>query len=189
MANPIVRRHFGRENPRNDITAEEAREVFSYNPETGILDFRAPIPWASQQQIAPTFRRGKNHRVLVRLSVTYQAHRLIWLLMTGEWPANEVDHINGDPADNRWANLREATRSQNSVNRPYKNRTGYRGVAERHGKFYARIMDGVGNRVTLGCFATAEDAHEAYRLAAEKMYGDFMHSAPRPRKGRLSTAD
>lgn len=47
----------------------------------------------------------------------FRAHRIAFLLMTGNWPAHYVDHINGDRSDNRWHNLRSATNPQNQMNR------------------------------------------------------------------------
>ena len=164
MANPIIRR---------DLSADEARACLDYDPDTGELKWKAETPWASHRVIATIPRRGKSPRTLVRFSVTYQAHRLIWLMMTGEWPEHEVDHVNGDGADNRWLNLRAATRSQNSVNRRYRNNTGYRGVRRLpNGNYRARIKTS-NKRIELGTFATAEEAHEAYKRAAIKYHGPF----------------
>lgn len=61
----------------------------------------------------------------------YRLHRLAWLYMTGIWPAEEIDHINGDPADNRWVNLRECNHQQNNHNQPMRrnNTSGVKGVS------------------------------------------------------------
>ena len=175
MANPIIRRLFGIHNHRNDLSADEARALLAYDPETGELKWKSDTPWASQRSIATVPRRDKSPRVLVRFSVTYQAHRLIWLIMTGEWPEDEIDHVNGDGADNRWVNLRAATRSQNAVNRHFKNGTGYRGVRQLpNGTYRARIkILETGKRIELGTFATAEEAYEAYKRAALEHHGPF----------------
>ena len=59
------------------------------------------------------------------------SHRLAWFYMTGEWPKNHIDHVNGLEGDNRWCNLREATNSENMLNRKMNknNKTGVKGVS------------------------------------------------------------
>jgi len=93
---------------------------------------------------------------------SFPAHRVAWLLMTGDWPPQgmDIDHINRDRADNRWSNLRLATRSQN------KNNSIYIGVTKNvfpdgRVKWRARrVIDG--KRVHLGNFDTFAEAREAY---------------------------
>lgn len=83
-----------------------------------------------------------------------------------------VDHANRNPLDNRRRNLRFATPSLNTVNRKYRNKTGFRGVAENDGKFIARIWVDKKKRY-LGNFATAELAALAYDKAAIAAFGEF----------------
>ena len=90
--------------------------------------------------------------------------------------AHEIDHRNGNPSDNRWDNLREATSAQNKANRtrPTTNKTGFKGVSfnERSRRFCAHIS--IGNKtVFLGSFATAEEAHAAYVAKARDIFGEF----------------
>jgi hypothetical protein len=102
----------------------------------------------------------------------YSAHRLVWRAKTGQWPRSELDHINGMKADNRFENLREATRSVNCQNlksaRAHNKSTGVLGVYRRGDKFHANIRyDGKSHHV--GVFLTVEQAHEAY-LKAKRQY-------------------
>jgi hypothetical protein len=106
----------------------------------------------------------------------YRAHRLIWKLVTGCDPTELIDHIDGNPTNNAWLNLREATNQQNRLNQgTYSNNTsGFKGVFWRPGcqKFEASISIH-GGRIYLGYFSTAKEAHEVYRVAADKLHGKF----------------
>ena len=93
-----------------------------------------------------------------------QAHRLVWMVVHGEFPGDMIDHINGNPTDNRIENLRVVTHSVNMQNRRTArstNKTGLLGVSVSGSKFSAEIrIDGT--QVCLGRFETAQMAHEAY---------------------------
>lgn len=156
-----------------DLTADELRAALSYDPETGIFI------WIKSP------RRGKKAGHLrsdgytdIRLKdALFRAHRLAWLYMTGDWPATEwIDHIDRDPGNNRWVNLREATRSQNHQNQKVRkdSKIGLRGV-ERHcqsGGFVAKLVVN-GKKIHLGLYRTKEEAFAA-RLAGERIH--FSHS-------------
>lgn len=153
------------------------RETFAYDPETGQVRFlrSARRGWAgrvagsAKDGYLETNYAGRNVRI----------HHVAWALMTGEWPpiGVDIDHINGARSDNRWANLRLATRAQNCVNRGAARKdsaTGVRGVKYDAGrrKFIA-IIRADGRNKRLGRFATLEQA-QAVRVAAEKQfYGEF----------------
>jgi len=105
----------------------------------------------------------------------YMAHRLVFLHVTGRWPRGQIDHINGDRADNRFDNLREATQSENSQNQRTAKRSnlssGLLGVtwAPKLKKWVAQIMiEGDQNR--LGSFDTPELAHAAYCDAKRRLH-------------------
>jgi hypothetical protein len=89
--------------------------------------------------------------------------------MTGEWPKHTIDHINGDPSDDRWCNLREATPAQQNGNMPCWSRLGVKGVT-RHwsGRYMARIK-----KRYIGMYDTLDDAARAYAEAAAREYGEF----------------
>lgn len=106
-------------------------------------------------------------------------HRLAWLYMTGEWPKGKLDHVNCDPTDNRFSNLRLATDRQNAGNRKINknNKSGIKGVHwhKYNRKWVAKI--GInGKRKTLGNFDRKEDAAKAYRKAAKEYFGDFART-------------
>lgn len=101
-------------------------------------------------------------------------HRLAWFYMTGEWPIEDIDHINGDRTDNRWCNLRCVSRHENSKNQKkrYTNTSGQTGVNfdKLNGKWLARIYNLEKKQINLGRFDTFEEAVAA-RKAAEIKYG------------------
>lgn len=129
---------------RQDLTHAAVAAVLAYDPLTGQLTHIK----ASARSPAgrPAGRLDTKGYYRTRLfGAEYKNHRLAWLLYYGAWPANEIDHINGNPADNRIENLRDATTFENSMNRqrPMKNNsTGYLGVCKARGGFIAQLKLG-----------------------------------------------
>jgi len=98
--------------------------------------------------------------------------------MRGYWPSEQVDHINLVRDDDRWENLREATRSQNFANqRVYaSNKLGVKGVSlVKSGRFIAQIQVGQ-KKMFLGRFDTIEDASRAYTAAAKDHFGEYART-------------
>lgn len=158
------------------MTAEFVRSLLDYDKDTGTLMWRVRRGAGVKPGSIAGSRCRKGYIQVVVMGRSYKAHRIAWLLATGEWPRYQIDHINGIRDDNRWINLRQATNSQNMMNRckPYKNRTGLKGVAQFGRRFQARVMVN-GKRVSLGMFDSAEAAHAAYRKAASVIYGEFAN--------------
>ncbi|QPI73920.1 HNH endonuclease [Sphingobium sp. Cam5-1] len=100
--------------------------------------------------------------------------RLAWFYVTGRWPATEIDHANGVQHDDRFCNLREATRAQNNQNRRACGKSRVKGAfwVAKQGKWRASIKV-CGRTRQLGMFDTAEAAGAAYARAATEQYGDF----------------
>lgn len=152
------------------LTHAYVMSLLSYDPATGV--FR----W--QQDRASHVKAGDvagsyNDQGYWRIKIDgkqYRANRLAWLMMKGGWPAHEVDHANGIRDDNRWDNLRAATRVQNEANKPYK------GVRQRGSRFQARIRS-EGRRIELGWYATEAEAMAVYRKAAQRIHGDFARAS------------
>jgi hypothetical protein len=161
------------------MDAEYLRSRLDYDPETGVFTWREsqgkPRHWNTRYAGKPA---GAKHRSgAVHICVDgklYQAHRLAWLYVYGRWPAEQVDHINRNPSDNRLCNLREASCSENLCNRVAV--SGLKGASynSRLRKFVAQIKKNRQARY-LGLFDTAEAAHEAYCDAAHELHGDFAN--------------
>jgi hypothetical protein len=100
--------------------------------------------------------------------------------MTGQWPRYQMDHKNRNRSDDRWSNLRQATRSQNQGNRINSNNSlGLKGVcweADRR-KYKAYIEGKDGRTINLGRFNTAAEAQAAYAAAASKKFGQFARTS------------
>lgn len=166
------------------LTVHRIRELLSYDPETG--DFvwlvnRRKVRAGSIAGRTWTSRRdGHQYREIRIAGRDYLAHRLAWLLTYGQWPSECIDHVNGDGLDNRLANLREATNSQNQCNKRHQrhNAIGLKGVSfdRLTKKWRARIMVH-GRDKHLGRFPTAELAHAAYCAAAADMHGEFARTS------------
>ena len=116
------------------------------------------------------------------LQTMYMAHRIIWCMMTGKWP-NKIDHINGDPSDNRWINLREATLTENQQNRRIgkNNRSGVMGVRwnKKSQKWRATITANK-EQIHLGSFSSFESACEMRRIAERNYLFHPNHGRPAP---------
>jgi hypothetical protein len=154
------------------LTVERLRKILFYAPETGLFT-------RNIGGIAGSLRKDGYWWIMID-GQRYFSHRLAWFYMTGEWPIADLDHKNSNKSDNRWANLRQASRSQNNSNaRIYKNNTsGFKGVSwhKARGKWVARIM--VDKRsFSLGYFDSAEEAYSAYCIAAPKYHGEFARVA------------
>lgn len=163
------------------LRAARLRELFDYDPETGAFVRRVTTaPNARAGDVAGTVNRAGYVVFNVDRKV-YYAHRLAWLYMMGAWPekGRDLDHINGDKADNRWSNLRLASRSQNNMNRSRKGSgtSGHRGVyrasPRADGKPWRAAIGRNGRQVSLGYFETFDEAVAA-RLKAERLHhGEF----------------
>jgi len=164
------------------LTQAELKSFAHYDPETGV--FTRTRRTANCTHIGdiigtPHSDGGSCTYVVAKLRFKfYKMHRLAWLYMTGDWPKNQIDHIDGGKANNRFSNLREATHAQNKSNTPVQqnNTSGYKGVSHKNRKspWVARIMF-AGKSVWLGSFQTKELAYAAYCEAADKHHGEYAH--------------
>lgn len=171
-------------------TPEQLRELLRYDPETGKLFWkerngvnhpsgcRDVKRWNSRHagKEALTASNAGGYRYGNVMSTSLLAHRVAWAIMMAHWPNEEIDHINGVRDDNRWSNLRSASRTENARNHKRVSGASYlKGVAPmgRSGKYQARIYSN-GKLLYLGAYESEESAHRAYLSAANQLHGEFV---------------
>jgi hypothetical protein len=165
------------------LTQERLKEILHYDPETGEWRWLVTKGLKSVAgQIAGYLNNRKYWHIRIN-NVSYISSRLAWFYMTGEWPINEIDHKDMNRANDKWSNLRQATKLQNSMNtgpRGQRNTSGYKGVYPSRKRWYASITIDR-KKVFLGSFAKKEMAHEAYKEAALKYHGEFANFGEPPK--------
>ena len=163
-----------------ELTQSRLKELFHYDPDTGV--FTRLVGGGNAP--AGTAAKGGHSGGYMRICVDgrrYFTHRLAWLYMTGAWPKDQVDHINGVRSANQFCNLREATNGENQQNITVsrRNKSGLVGVSwSKIAKMWiAQIQV---NKVPhhLGYYKTKDSAHRAY-LAAKQ---DIHKFQPIPRE-------
>lgn len=156
------------------ITQQHLKEYLSYDPETG------NFIWIKQ----------KNSRALVgyiagcpsstgHLRIRfdkkyYFCHRLVWLYLYNKWPENEIDHIDGNPANNKLSNLRDVIpriNKQNQKKTRFDNACGYTGVIKnkRSGNYVSSIVH-LGKKYHLGTYKFPELAYQAYLAKKRELH-------------------
>ena len=156
------------------LSHERLTEVLSYNAASG------EFTWTNSRVGKGSGRKrsiaGSPHNhgyITIRIDrKLYLAHRLAWFYMTGEWPSEQIDHINGTRNDNRWMNLRAVSNQVNQQNQRKAQSTNSArllGVSKNHRRWAASIcVDGV--KKYLGSFDTPELAHTAYLHAKRSLH-------------------
>jgi hypothetical protein len=163
--------------PKPLPSADYLRAILRYDRLTGRLYWRKRADVGASWNACYAGRpAGTAHggRVLVMIKGcgALHAHRIIWKMVHDREP-EEIDHKDGDPGNNRLANLRAATRSENVRNRRVRpGRSGLRGVIRRGGRWAARITVN-GREIALGRYDDPVAAYRAYRRAARRLFGAF----------------
>lgn len=159
--------------PHNDLAADYVRSILGYNPETGDLVWKVAKGRRVRSGDVAGHLNGNGY-VYVRVDgAHYLSHRLVWLIHYDRWPKDQIDHINGDRADNRVENLREATNAENHQNKSScaNSSSSFVGVhwEPRCGTWQAQITLG-GKQKYLGSFHSEEAAAAAYAKAKAELH-------------------
>lgn len=156
------------------LTAERARELLDYDQDTGVLAWKKKPPgWRKKSLVAGCPCSKGYLRTVVDQQACYN-HRLAWLIVTGVWPENEIDHRNGVRDDNRLSNLRDVTNTTNKENKRVPRSSsvsGFLGVSwiAKDNKFRAVIVVS-GKYYHLGSFLDPAEAHQAYLEAKRRLH-------------------
>lgn len=159
-----------------ELTFDYVNSELRYEPETGLL-FRK-IKRGGYNWLIPAGTLRPNGYIQLKLSgKLFRAHRIAWLLSTGKWPQEQIDHINGDRKDNRFLNLREATNRENGRNRVKSNKGNISGIlgvsfSKSANKWNARIRIGEKEK-NLGYFTNLNEAKIVRQSAEKEYFGDF----------------
>ena len=171
-----------------DLSAYFIRSILDYEPDIGLMR------WKYREDMGPRWNGrwpgqvagSPDEKGYIRVQISYgglkryyMAHVLAWLWMTADWPPKIIDHRDTNPSNNRWVNLRLATRAENGGNMKMhpKNKSGFKGVSwhKASNSWVAQIK--VENTMKhLGCFDNPEAAHVAYMEAAMARFGEFARS-------------
>lgn len=160
------------------IDAERMKELFDYNPNTGVL-VRRKSSGGRKAGSATGTPNAHGHLVCSVDDSLFYVHRIAWAIHYGRYPQKGIDHINGNKQDNRIANLRLATQSENLMNACLhsNNTSGCRGVYfNKTERRWVAEISAYGRRYILGRFKDKDKAAVAYAEAANLYHGEFART-------------
>ena len=162
------------------VTQDYLKDVFDYDAETGLFSRKKVFTNVSKVGVPLGAKQSNGYIIINIAGRVYRAHRLAWLYVHGEWPEEDIDHINGDVTDNRICNLRKASRSENLCNTklPRTNTSGFKGVSwdSARGKWFGKVQFG-NKQYPVGRFDTIEQAVDAVNEKRIELHGEFAKAA------------
>ena len=162
------------------INQEMLKELLDYNLETGQMIWINPSNYHRhlKGKIAGVFTKNNSGKMYCKIQIDgrkYNRSRLAWMWMTGSWPQDMIDHIDGNSMNDAWCNLREADCFTNSWNHQKRKKKSPLPMGVRQsqsGKYVARISCNK-KHITIGTFESPEIAHQAYCEARREYFGKF----------------
>lgn len=157
------------------VDAALVRELFDYDPETGWLIRKVRKGMGMVGTRAGSIR-AQGYRCLSIGNRNYVEHRIIWLHVYGEWPSQEIDHIDGDKQNNRISNLRDVSPTINQQNRrraQIGSKSGLMGVKRvrsNDDRYWVARIRARGKRIDLGQFKSPEAAYARYVEAKRQLH-------------------
>lgn len=163
-------------NWKRPVTQSRLRELIKYCPDTGdftwVVNRKGPAKMGDRAgTVCPL-----GYTVICLDGIRYMSHRLAFMYVTGQFPRDEIDHIDGNPRNNSWINLREATRATNCQNTRVSknNKLGIKGICLHHtGKYRAYTSIGA-KSVHIGLYETVEEAKLARDKVVSELHGDYF---------------
>lgn len=171
----------GRKAFREKLTPEQIRTLLDLNVETGELRWTAAASQGRLTQRIAGSLAGNGYWQIKTGKVCYLAHRIVWAIVHGEWPEKDIDHIDGNRANNALSNLRLVTKAQNMQNLAVTGKNTASGIAgaihrpanqRRREKWEAKIrVNGVLRH--LGSFDDPQKAHARYMQVKTQIHSHF----------------
>lgn len=160
------------------ITRNTLKKYLSYNKNTGVFRWVRSPNWSIMvgETAGYKTKRGYIHIILNKKS--YKAHRLAWLYVHGTFPVGAIDHINNIKSDNKFRNLRSASRQENGFNKGKQanNKSGFKGVCwHKPSKKWVAQATLNGKVKYLGAFKNPKKASAVYNAFASENHGKFLN--------------
>ena len=155
------------------LTVERLREMLDYDPESGVFVWKVSTSNRAPVGSSAGTDHGNGYRVIAIDHCTHYAHHLAWLFIYGEYPNQEMDHIDGNRSNNKISNLRHGTHAQNMQNLSLRatNKSGMTGVSwlKNYGKWEAYITVNY-KKINLGYYDDLQEAGAAYLNAKQDLH-------------------